>query len=97
VDTFAATAAATAVMALNVGDAAAATEAAASAVEYMRERRAPWQEGIFLLLVADTLEAAGDTQGATDALTTALDRFETKGLLPLVERTRARLDRLGTA
>ncbi|MEA2580221.1 MAG: hypothetical protein QOE83_1113 [Actinomycetota bacterium] len=97
VDTFAAAAAASAVMALNVGDIAAATEAAGSAVEYMRERRAPWQEGIFLLLVADTLEAAGDTQGATDALTTALDRFEAKGLLPLVARTRARLDRLGTA
>jgi hypothetical protein len=96
-DTFAAIAAAKAVISLNAGDTDAATAFARSAVEFMRERRAIWQEGLYLVLLADTLEAAGDAAQAKDALTAALDRFEAKELLPLVTRTRERLDRLATA
>ena len=95
-DTFAAIAAARTLISLNAGDTDAAASFARSAVEFMRERRAIWQEGIYLVVLADTLEAAGDAAQAKDALTAALDRFEAKELLPLVTRTRERLDRLAT-
>ncbi len=96
VDTFAAMSAANAVLSLHAGDTDAATTSARTAVEYMRERRAIWQEGLYLVVLADTLEAAGDAAQAKEALTAALDCFEAKELLPLVTRTRERLDRLAT-
>jgi tetratricopeptide (TPR) repeat protein len=41
--------------------------------------------------LADVLELGGDAEGATDALERALATYEQKGIVPAVDRTRARL------
>jgi hypothetical protein len=41
------------------------------------------------------LEAAGNVHGAAAAAAEALDRFERKGNVPMIERTRAQVARLG--
>ena len=77
------------------GDHARAVAEAEGAIRLAREREAGWNEGLALTTLADALEAAGDAAGALQALEEALDRFERKGIVPLIERTKARLESVG--
>jgi class 3 adenylate cyclase len=91
VDSHSSVAGARAILAIREGDTEKATALASSAAEMMRGRGAAWREGLYLMVLADAREAAGDLDGATDALALALERFEKKELLPLEARTRGRL------
>jgi hypothetical protein len=79
------------VLALGRVDVEEAAGQAEQAVELTGRRGAYWHQGLCLLTLADAREARGDGKGAVAALRDALDRFERKELVPMVERTRTRL------
>ena len=69
---------------------------ARSAVQMSESADAPEAQGNALLDLAEVLSIAGDRDGAARALTQAIGRFESKGMLVPAERAQRRLASLGS-
>jgi class 3 adenylate cyclase/tetratricopeptide (TPR) repeat protein len=79
------------------GDVADALEAVRSAVAMVEQSEETALHADTLVALADVLEAAGDGDGARDALHDALGIVDAKGDRATARRVRARLDRSGVA
>ncbi len=73
---------------------AEAERLARGAVTYSLKTDSPWCQGDAYFDLAEVLEAAGRREDATAAWHEALDRYERKGIIPLVRRARERLSAL---
>jgi hypothetical protein len=75
----------------NDGDHDEAVRLAIEAVAFLEGREAIWQEGDANRILGDALTAADRRSEAADAYAGALALYEAKGVIPLIDRTKARL------
>ncbi len=73
------------------GDHAEAERLAREAIEWAERGDSPLAQGDSFSVLAEVLEAAGRREAAAAALREALDRYEQKGVVPLVRRVREKL------
>jgi tetratricopeptide (TPR) repeat protein len=73
------------------GDHDHAVRLATEAVDYQEGRDSIWQLGDCYRILGDVLAAAGHAGEAADAYARALALYEAKGVVPLIERTKAAL------
>jgi tetratricopeptide (TPR) repeat protein len=78
------------------GDVTGAIELAEGAIEMLSESDFADLHGGALVDLAEVYQAAGRREDAIAALRSAIDVYERRGLRPLIERTRSRLDDLET-
>ncbi len=86
-----------ALLQLHRGDHAGAERLAREAIDWAGRSDSPLAQGDSLTVLAEVLKAAGRRDEATAALREALDRFEQKGVVPLVQRVREQLAALQPA
>jgi class 3 adenylate cyclase/tetratricopeptide (TPR) repeat protein len=79
----------------NDGEHDEAVRLATEAVAFLEGREAHWQQGDAYRILGDALATAGRRSEAADAYARALALYEAKGVLPLMDRAKARLAALG--
>ena len=79
------------------GDLEAAQRLAREAVAFTQKSDSPGLQGDALYDLAEVLAAGKDRAAAVVAFTDALSRYEQKGIIPLIRRTRERLAAIQTA